>query len=87
MVKTSRKRTLKSQIRNEFRFIGPHDKIVIFRNPHDILFGTFQIERINNEIIVTGVPKSKKKNNGRAKFFKVIKDSLKDEVKEQLGIK
>jgi hypothetical protein len=60
---------------------------VIFRNPHDILFGTIQVERIGNEIIVTGIPKGKKKNNGRAKFFKVIKDSLRDDVKEQLGIK
>ena len=70
--------SVKDDIRNSYRIVLPGDKIVVFRNPKDIVFGTMYVERSGNEIVVYGRPK-KKNTNGVAKIFKIIRKNLVDD--------
>jgi len=71
------KEQLINYLKRKYGFINIDDKVILFRNIHDMLWGTMVIERQpeSGKIIVYGVPKKQKKNGVRtvSKFFEVIK--------------
>jgi len=67
--------TIKDDIKRQYKIVLPNDKVIVFRNPKDILFGTMYIERQGNEITVYGRPK-KSQGNGNSKIFKIIRNQL-----------
>jgi hypothetical protein len=63
---------IKEEYRKEFKCIGMKDKIIPYRSPHDMRYGTVKIEEYDDHFLILG----QNKNNGGnlIKFAKVFPD-------------
>lgn len=71
------KKELINELRKKYDFISIDDKVIIFRNYYDMLWGTMVIEHQpeTGKTIIYGVPKKQKRNHkaGVSKFVEISK--------------